>query len=244
MQPRLARVLAILTTAAFISLPFVAFAQTADVSSQVQSLMSQIQSLQQQLQTLLASVHASSTWMMESSTTPSGNPTSGQSGMMPCATFSRDLSEGQSGDDVTQLQQTLTEDGFLNASSTGFFGPMTAHALAQFQTHFGIASSTGFFGPLTRKFLRQHCGGESGQATSTPFVWGGSGTTSMPMMPWHPGDNGASTSPAHPMSPCSGEEHPMLLMLHAFVPGMQGPCETNSGGNVGSSTAPSAPSDN
>lgn len=78
-----------------------------------------------------------------------------------CITLSRNLSVGSEGSDVRDLQEMLSEDpesGFT-ASSTGYFGPMTARALARFQEANGIApSATGFAGPLTRGFFEHRCG--------------------------------------------------------------------------------------
>lgn len=85
----------------------------------------------------------------------------GQMMKASCITLSRNLSIGSEGSDVRELQQALSEDpesGFT-ASSTGYFGPMTARALARFQEHNGIASTTtGFAGPLTRGFFEHRCG--------------------------------------------------------------------------------------
>lgn len=78
-----------------------------------------------------------------------------------CLTLTRNLGIGSRGADVASLQQLLAQDpesGFT-ATSTGYFGPLTAKALARFQAQNGIASSTaiGFAGPLTRNFFQQHC---------------------------------------------------------------------------------------
>lgn len=101
----------------------------------------------------------SSTWS-GASTTPWGTPP-GQMGKMACIALTRDLKVGSQGDDVRKLQDLLHDDdsaGFT-ASSTGFFGPMTAKAMARFQMHNGIASTTtGIVGRLTRGFFERACG--------------------------------------------------------------------------------------
>jgi len=148
---------------AFALLPGIALAQsTTDIQSQIQALLSQIQALQQQLHTLVASsthADAAGPWMM-GSTTPTGIPP-GQAGKAACITLTRNLAIGSHGDDVKSLQQLLGEDpqnGFT-ASATGFFGPLTAHAMMLFQMRMGIASTTtGTVGPLTRGFFQRHCG--------------------------------------------------------------------------------------
>lgn len=97
----------------------------------------------------------------------------GQFGKTVCITLLRDLKQGSQGDDVKKLQDLLAQDpqaGF-NASSTGFFGSLTAKALIRFQMAHGIATSTaGIAGPLTRGFFERSCGkgllkvgGENGQ---------------------------------------------------------------------------------
>jgi len=107
----------------------------------------------------------------------------GSSMMPPCGIFARDLRIGSSGDDVMQLQQTLASAGFLNASSTGYFGSLTAHALVEFQNHFGISSSSaGYFGPLTRQFFEHRCemGGSANPMPIPPWNGQGSTTSYMP----------------------------------------------------------------
>ena len=85
-------------------------------------------------------------------------------GVSVCGQFQRSLSRGDSGDDVSNLQNLLHDAGFLNASSTGYFGPMTEDALQKWQEHegvvaAGIATSTGsgMFGPRTREHLMMAC---------------------------------------------------------------------------------------
>jgi len=146
---------------AFVALvfPAVSFAHDgevhADVQTQVQSLMSQIHSLQLQLKALLAS-----------STVPAKHPDDdkarpGQFAKAVCIELKRDLRVGAKGEDVHKLQEMLASDpesGF-RAKATGFFGPLTATAVAKFQARMGIASSTdGRVGVLTRGFFQRACG--------------------------------------------------------------------------------------
>jgi peptidoglycan hydrolase-like protein with peptidoglycan-binding domain len=72
----------------------------------------------------------------------------------------RDLSVGSSGEDVTDLQAILSEQGFLNVPvgvPLGYFGSLTNTAVARFQTFVG-APSTGYFGPITRERARAYFG--------------------------------------------------------------------------------------
>lgn len=73
------------------------------------------------------------------------------------ASFARDLTLGATGDDVTALQLMLISlhagpkgTALAGAGATGYFGPLTAAALAEYQASIGIAPASGYFGPLTR----------------------------------------------------------------------------------------------
>ncbi|HRH55242.1 MAG TPA: peptidoglycan-binding domain-containing protein [Candidatus Paceibacterota bacterium] len=65
--------------------------------------------------------------------------------------FTVDLSYGSTGADVNALQQMLIDAGLLAIEApTGWFGPMTRAALAQWQAAHGVAPAVGYFGPITR----------------------------------------------------------------------------------------------
>ena len=66
--------------------------------------------------------------------------------------FTRSLGIGSRGEDVRQLQLRLINAGFLNATSTGYFGPLTEDALKRFQEQHQI-ETTGTMGPKTRAEL-------------------------------------------------------------------------------------------
>jgi len=68
--------------------------------------------------------------------------------------FTRDLTIGSTGDDVTALQQILMNAGLLNIPApTGYFGPLTRAALGFFQALHSITPAAGYFGPITRALL-------------------------------------------------------------------------------------------
>ncbi len=102
----------------------VAHAQTtADLQAQIAALLAQIQQLQAKL--------------------------SGGSSMS--TSYTRDLTVGSRGDDVSSLQQTLISKGYLKISApTGYFGPLTRTALAAWQAARGVSPAAGYFGPKTR----------------------------------------------------------------------------------------------
>jgi peptidoglycan hydrolase-like protein with peptidoglycan-binding domain len=66
--------------------------------------------------------------------------------------FSRDLTIGSTGTDVSALQQVLATAGTFNMPPTGFFGAITKAALASWQASKGLPA-TGFFGPMSRAAL-------------------------------------------------------------------------------------------
>lgn len=71
--------------------------------------------------------------------------------------FARDLTLGSQGSDVSALQAFLiaedagpAADALLAAGATGYFGPVTQRALAEYQAKVNISPASGYFGPLTR----------------------------------------------------------------------------------------------
>jgi len=116
-----------LTIAALMSagslIPMVSSAVTID------ELLAQIAALQAQLLTLQGS-----------SATVSADK---------CA-FTRSLTVGSRGDDVTCLQNYLKGAGHLSVSATGYFGSLTKAAAASWQSANGVAPAVGYFGSISR----------------------------------------------------------------------------------------------
>ncbi len=68
--------------------------------------------------------------------------------------FSRNLTLGSRGGDVSALQQILISKGFLRISApTGYFGRLTKLALREWQASAGISPAFGYFGPISRAAL-------------------------------------------------------------------------------------------
>lgn len=66
-------------------------------------------------------------------------------------TFTKALTVGAKGADVKCLQDYLTPKYFTNAGgSTGYFGPVTAAAVAAWQTANGVMPAAGYFGPVSQ----------------------------------------------------------------------------------------------
>lgn len=74
-----------------------------------------------------------------------------------CDTLSRSLSMGARGDDVASLQEFLSSEGYFSANATGYFGLITANALARRQASQGV-SAVGVAGPMTRAKILARCG--------------------------------------------------------------------------------------
>ncbi len=75
-------------------------------------------------------------------------------------TIAGNLGKGSRGNNVTILQEFLISKNIGPAAralakvgATGYFGPLTRAALAEFQAKTGIRPSLGNFGPITRAFL-------------------------------------------------------------------------------------------
>lgn len=75
--------------------------------------------------------------------------------------FDSSLFVGSLGDEVTKLQEALTEDGVYDGPVTGYFGPLTKAGVKAFQEKYaddvlaplGLSYGTGYFGLSTRKKL-------------------------------------------------------------------------------------------
>ena len=77
--------------------------------------------------------------------------TGGTTSTSAACTFTRALTVGSEGADVKCLQDYLTPKYFTNAGgSTGYFGAVTASAVAAWQTANGITPAVGYFGPVSQ----------------------------------------------------------------------------------------------
>ena len=119
-----------------IIVPAFAFAQTVH-SPTVQA---QLQALEQQLSQLQNQANGK---------TAQNNQSSG------AYTFTRNLTVGSQGADVSALQQILINDGNLTAitAPSGYFGQATKKALVEYQNANGISPATGYCGSITIGFL-------------------------------------------------------------------------------------------
>ena len=120
----------------------------AALQAQIAALLAQIQQLQSQL-----------------------NSTSG--GSSSSYSFTRDLTVGSKGADVTALQNWLGSKGYLSVAATGYFGALTKAALAKFQAANGISPAAGYFGPKTRAFVASMGGGSTTGGSTGGSTGGG-----------------------------------------------------------------------
>ena len=157
-------------TTALLILPVLTSAQTVDeLRAQAQALLIKIQQLQQQL-----------------GATPVANPGTGVViDSSTCPQIGRVLYIGDTGDDVTRLQQFLARDPSIypEAIISGYYGTLTEAAVQRWQARFNIVSSgtpatTGFgqAGPRTAAAMSLQCstyGGGYGGGGNTGGTVGG-----------------------------------------------------------------------
>ncbi len=122
-------------------------------AAQVQSIISLLQSFGADAATI-ANVQASLT----------GGSPSVPSAPSSCS-FTRDLTLGATGADVTSLQQALIAAGYsIPAGATGYFGAQTQAAVAKWQAAAGVSPAAGYFGPKSRAAFPCAGGPSSGPA--------------------------------------------------------------------------------
>src|SRR3989344_1762301 len=150
----------------------VASAQSTDAT--IQQLLVQIAALQAQLVAL-------------------------QGGSSTAYSFTRDLTEGVSGADVTALQNYLTSTGhFTHPTATGFFGSITKAAVAAWQAANGVAPAVGYFGSISKAKYTSLIGSVVVTVPTTPT------TPTVPVTITTPGAEGSVTA-KYAASPVTGQ---------------------------------------
>jgi len=194
---RLRTIAATCVVTSMLTLPALAYAQTASAS---------MASLQQELQSLLAEIvqlqQTTTSTPAVTTTTPASTPASSN---IICPTLIRTLALGDSGTDVANLQGFLAQNPLIypEQSVTGYFSMYTQDAVQRWQSAYGIVSSgdpasTGYgvVGPRTRAAILASCANStSGQSSS--FVIPNS--TSQPLCPVAP----------EPATACAGTWSPL-----------------------------------
>lgn len=153
-------------TMAFSMLAAAPVAHAAALSSaQVSAIISLLQSFGADA-TTIANVQASLTGSAPST---GGGSTGGTSA---ACTFTRDLTTGASGADVTCLQQALIAAGYsIPAGATGYFGSQTVAAVSAWQKAAGVSPTAGYFGAKSRAAF--NLGGGTTGGTTGPITGNG-----------------------------------------------------------------------
>ncbi len=146
---------------ALVAIPLAASAQSTSLSAQIDALLAQIKTLQTQIATLVQQAKTSGTGAGSaiSSTIGTISPSTVVSSGGWC-TITRTLAQGSTGSDVTNLQTFLQNEGTFSGTATGYYGTVTAGAVAKWQSSQGL-SPVGIVGPMTRQQITAHCGGTS-----------------------------------------------------------------------------------
>jgi hypothetical protein len=154
----ISKVAAIAAALALVTLSFMPFVQahaqttTTSGTTTTTTTASQVTSIQAQIASLQAQLAAAQ----------------GTTGMMSAMTFTRSLTIGSRGADVTALQTFLIGKGFtIPAGATGYFGGQTKAAVAAYQSAKGIAPAVGYFGPLTMASVNAQGGTTTTTTTTT-----------------------------------------------------------------------------
>jgi len=112
--------------------------------------------------------------------------------------FTRDLTQGSTGEDVMKLQQYLNMNAATRVAAVGaaggpgtetsYYGPATAAAVSKYQvanaasilTPLGLSSGTGYFGASTRAFMNVQIAAGTGTGSGTGTGTGtGTGSTTL-----------------------------------------------------------------
>lgn len=190
------KTLAIFATAAVAAAVVFSFVSTIKVaeaasltSSQVSAIVSLLQSFGADAGTI-ANVQASL-----NGTTPSTTTTTTTTNTAASCNFTKDLTTGSKGADVTCLQQALIAGGYsIPAGATGYFGAQTVSAVIAWQKAANVTPAAGYFGAKSRAAFNLGGGSTTtstttGTTTTTPVATG-TGITVM-----------AGTQPANSLAP-------------------------------------------
>lgn len=98
-------------------------------------------------------------------------PSTPSTGGSSCS-FTRDLTVGSTGSDVTCLQNALKAGGYMTANATGYFGPATRAAVIAWQNAAKVTPAAGYFGAKSRAAFGLS-GGSTPTTPTTPVTGNG-----------------------------------------------------------------------
>jgi hypothetical protein len=157
--------------AAKLGVAFVAAAMVFSFAAPAANAQQSAEELQQMINDLLAQVATLQSQLGEEG---GGSTAGGPAGVCPY-TWTRDLSQGSTGNDVMKLQQFLNSNPDTRVapagqpggpgSETDYYGPATAAAVSKMQTMYradvltpaGLQNPTGYFGPSSRTKANELC---------------------------------------------------------------------------------------
>jgi len=116
-----------------------------------------------ELQNYLYSAQAKSAWQVAAEATPVPTPTPTPA---PWSIY-RDLSKGDSGSEVTRLQNRLRELGYMTSKADGKYGDKTVEAVKAFEAKYGKAQ-TGIATAILQYYLFDDTALPASVATATP----------------------------------------------------------------------------
>ncbi len=180
--------LSLMVAVAFVAAPRAEAA--ALTQSQIDAIVSLLQSFGAD-STTIANVQASLTGSTPSVPSTPSTPSSS-------CTFTRSLTLGSSGADVTCLQNALISMGYsIPAGATGYFGAQTQSAVKAWQAAKGVSPAAGYFGPISQAAFA--ASSPSTPSTPTPAGTGLSVT--------------AGTQPANALSPEGASRVPFTRFI-------------------------------
>jgi len=144
--------------------PGLVSAQSVGNQATIDSLFQQIQALQVQINTLKQTNVSTPSVPQQAIAIPQNIPS-----------FNRNLFFGIRGDDVRDLQEFLTDQGYYAGPISSYYGLLTVQAVKKFQSANGI-NPTGYFGPksraiaseIFRKLVSQICSEEGCEGDVLP----------------------------------------------------------------------------
>jgi hypothetical protein len=142
-----------------------------------------------------------------------------QGGSSASVTFTRDLTVGSSGSDVTALQQVLVSKGYLTmpaGTAFGYFGGLTKAAVARWQASVGISPAAGYFGAISRASLSAAGGISTGGTTVGGTTTGGTTTGGVTGTITTPGAEGTIAVTSAPISNSTVYENDKMDGVLAF----------------------------